>query len=77
MRPKNFNIHDVIDALCGTCSTIDEHLPDEMEWTELTNDDHNAIDNEIFLCDTCGWWCELSERSDAGADGEVCEDCAE
>lgn len=46
-----------------------------MQWEDLTTEDHDVIDNNIFLCETCGWWCEISERSEN--DEENCNDCKE
>lgn len=75
MKPENFDIHELISSLQGTCSTIDDHLPDDMELEDLTEQDYADIDNEIFLCETCGWWCEIGEVSEH-EDG-VCTDCVE
>ena len=46
--------------------------PDE---TFLTD----AVDDELFLCSGCGWWCEQSEANAApeDGDGDVCPDCVE
>lgn len=71
MRPTNFDVHELIQSLQGTCTTTDEHLPDGMSWDDLTKEDHKTIDNEIFLCEECGWWCENDEYHE----GELCNDC--
>ena len=73
MRPADFDVHELIGALQGTCDTIPDHLPEGMEEEDLTQEDHNTIDNEIFLCEVCGWWCEISEQV-AELDG-TCQDC--
>jgi hypothetical protein len=76
MRPEDFDVQKLIEDLQGTCSSIDDHLPEGMNWENLTDEDHEAIDNEIFLCAECGWWCEACESNDK--DGEiVCDDCKE
>lgn len=75
MRPADFNVQELISALQGTCTTIEEHLPEGMEWSDLTKDDHKAIDNEIFLCEQCGWWCENCEQSED--DETLCNECSE
>lgn len=72
MRPANFNIQELIDELQGTCSSINDHLPEGMDDNDLTSDDHEEIDNQIFLCDTCGWWCESCFQDEDGN----CEDCS-
>lgn len=72
VRPKNFNIREVIEQLKGSCDDIDSALPDRMDLEDLTNDDYIAIDTEIFQCEQCGWWCEICEQAE---DSEICEDC--
>lgn len=62
----------LIYDLQGTCNELHgflerhdaEDLIDHIPFLEY-------LDNHIFLCDSCGWWCELSEMSDEG----VCSDC--
>lgn len=71
MKPSNFDINEIISTLQGTCMTLDEALPEGMSVDDLTQEDHDAIDNEIFLCVECGWWMELC---DDGGDG-ICTDC--
>jgi hypothetical protein len=76
MRPSNFNAEELCEALQGTCTQISEHLPEGMEEDDLTADDHQVIDNRIFLCAQCGWWCEECEEHEE--DGEqICDDCFE
>lgn len=80
MRPDDFDIHLVIESLQGTCGTIqgaiEDHYPDMTEL-DLTSEDHDMIDNEIFECDTCNWWCEISEMCSQTDDcgGDHCENC--
>lgn len=74
MKPENFDIAELVADLTGTCKTIAEFLPEGMTEDDLTPDDHEHIDQEIFECTQCGWWCEVSESNDK--DGEnVCNDC--
>lgn len=76
MRAETFDINELIEALRGTCSNIEDHLPEGMHWHDLTTQDHNSIDAEIFLCDTCGWWCEALECNTDPEDGQyICDDC--
>lgn len=74
-KPLDFDIHQVIADMQGTCSMLIDALPEGMNEDDLTSEDHEAIDNEIFLCDECGWWCEISEQADTGEDEQKCEDC--
>ena len=63
-------VNDVAAALLGTCKSL------ESETTEEEREDTaflRALDDEIFLCDQCGWWCEVEECNEEG----FCEDCAD
>lgn len=79
MRPKEFRLQEVVDYLQGSCNTLDSGLelihPKEKEEgfsdDDLIESDYQFIANQIFLCDDCGWWCEIQEQSEEGS----CEDC--
>jgi hypothetical protein len=68
-------VESIIADLTGTCQSLtevceDHNLdhPDELDFYEL-----NEIDQNIFCCDFCGWWCDDSERN--WYDGEsYCDD---
>lgn len=79
MRAENFDIQVIIEGLQGTTGSIQKQLDfyyPEMTEDDLTEDGHNKLDQEIFLCAHCGWWCEISEES--GNEFElVCNDCEE
>jgi len=55
-----------IEDLKGTCNHLDL---DDFTVVEL-----QLLDEEIFECEQCGWWCELNEMSE---DAMVCTDCVE
>jgi hypothetical protein len=67
--------NEIIYDLSGTCDSLEaaltrhnaEQLRDYMPFLEY-------LDNEIFLCDGCNWWCELSEMSET-SDTDMCRDC--
>lgn len=64
----------IVYQLNGSCDSIGQVLENN-EVPEL--EDHlpflNYVDNEIFRCNCCNWWCPISEMSEAG-DWE-CRDC--
>jgi hypothetical protein len=75
MKTENFDVQVLIYHLQGSCDTLNsaiDTLFPGMSEDDLTEDDHNEIDNQIFLCETCGWWCEICEQD---LDGN-CEDCS-
>ncbi len=69
------DIQGLIESLQGTCmKTIDEEKV-HFGWgkdEELTSEELGEIDNELFECECCGWWCERSEESDVM---NVCKNC--
>lgn len=79
-RPANFNVHELIHSLQGTCQTIDEVLLlmvdcEGMTENDLTEADHNAINSEIFRCEQCSWWYELADASTNEDYEGYCEGC--
>lgn len=77
MKPDDFDVQKIIDTCQGTCteslqSALEYHYPG-MDEDELTGEDHAAIDNEIFMCEGCGWWCEISEAVED--EDNKCQDC--
>ena len=75
MKPIDFDIEQLIQDLQGTCKSIPEFLPEGMDEEDLTEEDVAHIANEIFLCATCGWWCEICQNVESD-DGELhCSDC--
>ena len=88
MRAENFDIDDIIQHLSGTCMSdiadaISEICSEDftikypnMTEEDLTEEDLNNIANFIFLCKSCGWWCETSEDNDYNGE-QYCEQCYE
>lgn len=67
-------LHDIIYDLNGTTQDLEE-VAREHGITELTTRDIQVIEDEIFLCAGCGWWCEVAECNDVDGD-LLCDDCA-
>jgi hypothetical protein len=67
----------IVYDLQGTCNTLYGVL-NHHEAEHLENNEQflNYVDQHIFLCDTCGWWCEVSELSENEQFNE-CTDCNE
>ena len=81
MRAEDFDIQKIVNTLQGTCgdsiqSALDYHYPDMIE-DDLNEEDHRELDDQLFVCDCCGWWYETSERNDTNGEGDYCEDCHE
>lgn len=67
-------IQELIEYLQGSCKSMYEACADmEMDEDDLTIEQLQKIDEEIFRCARCGWWYEQPAEE---IDGEwVCEDC--
>jgi hypothetical protein len=90
MRAENFDISDVIDYLQGRCMVdvhdcfgeggiLNEDFTEKylgMTGDDLTEADLFKLDCELFLCESCGWWCETSEDNDYEGQ-QYCTDCYE
>jgi len=44
------------------------------EWMEdLTIEESQQMDDIVFSCEGCGWWCDASECNED--DGWFCDEC--
>lgn len=60
-----------IDYAKGTCASISE-VCSVLEIQDEDSIDWGLVDDEIFRCEGCSWWCELHEQDDNGD----CQDCS-
>ena len=60
-------IEEVIDRLRGTCM-------ETFEADEYTDDELKYLDENIFECARCGWWCDIDESNDIHGEN-YCDDC--
>lgn len=78
-------LNKVIEHLQGTCGTLGNSIAevtedDSLDDFCLTSSQLDQVDNEIFECTTCGWWCEMSEACFEFEHDHVentCEDCCD
>lgn len=62
----------VVEMLEGTCCYTLEQACEEHEVEETSEFFLKYLDQHIFLCDDCGWWCSIDENYDGR-----CKDCDE
>lgn len=71
----------VIDYLNGTALSLEQGIIDTLgeEFLHLQDDEDfcTLIDNEIFICSRCDWWCEISEAAGDSYGEPYCYDCEE
>lgn len=67
----------IAEELQGTCKSLYEMLEYyDMEDLEMDSEFCARLDQEIFLCEGCGWWCEMCEMTTDEANDWQCTDCA-
>jgi hypothetical protein len=72
-------ISQLTHALQGTCDSLGNTLDRLFELDEdaLTTADFLAIDQEVFCCQTCNWWCEQCEMAERADDEWICQQCTD
>lgn len=78
MNLEQFSV-DLAYALLGTCNSLHSYIDslDEAEETFFYENETvilEYLDNLIFECDCCGWWCGLDEAVETDT-GPVCDQC--
>lgn len=66
-----------IASVQGTAGIYDQGAADEagFDLDDLDVEDWQYIENDVFSCTRCGWWCDSSEMN--GVHDLFCDDCAE
>lgn len=70
-------LQDIIEALVGTTGSIEDHLPEDRDVSDLSMEDHQEIDSQIFNCCQCNWWVPVDEMAEDQDGEQKCSDCAE
>lgn len=77
---------EIVDHLQGTCDEIMTYIDNRIEEDDIDEEWFRKnelqimdyVDNRIFNCSQCGWWCEAGDWVDQGDDysgEEICSDC--
>lgn len=68
MAQSEEKLNELIEYLQGSCKTLQEGLNDifgeDFDEDQLTEEDHQFIDDSIFNCETCGWWYEVADSTE-------------
>lgn len=65
------------EMLNGTSKGMAD-LGEEFETLEATSKTFcSIIDQEIFRCEVCDWWCEQSEMAERSDERWICEECSD
>lgn len=70
---------EMIDALRGTCDMISNYPDGAEELFEGDQEFCKLVDQHIFSCHVCGWWCDIDEESsdEFDLDEWTCLDCCQ
>jgi hypothetical protein len=82
MRLSPEQMQKLVDHLQGTCMSLEQGLYEcfELECSsEVENELEmcDYLDNSLFLCVACGWWCECGDYAEnqSNPSGDICSDC--
>lgn len=69
----------IAEDLRGQCVHDIEFFCEErgINYDDLTLEDLQYIDNIVFYCAGCGWWCEITDIADGDQQELYCIDCGE
>lgn len=75
---KEKKIETLIDRLRGTTESMTA-VCEDLDLDDTDSEVCAAVDQEIFCCTLCGWWCPQDEESseEAGLDEWTCWDCVD
>ena len=78
-RINDAEMEELIEYLQGSCNTLDDGLEALFngEVAELSEEGHAILDERIFNCTECGWWCAQEENAAEEGEEWICKDCAE
>lgn len=74
----DIQLEQIVDDLRGQCARSLEDCLEEMgvDYLALDPADHAAIDERVFCCEGCAWWCEAEELNNE-TDRNLCDECNE
>jgi len=65
---------EIVEDYVGTCHSLSS---EDYDWLD-ENGFLEFVDEQIFECEVCGWWWEISDQGDSEKhNGMVCTDCVE
>lgn len=71
----NNRINQVISRLQGSNSTLEEQAQNlGFKEKDLTTEELDTLDESLFVCDACSWWCSTEE---VVKESTFCAECRE
>lgn len=72
LSDKSTRFNQIIEHYLGSSEAMSD---EDRDWIE-DNNLCERLDELMFLCDKCGWWCSEDKRNPDG-DFDLCNDCDE
>jgi formylmethanofuran dehydrogenase subunit E len=69
-------VNELVNYIQGTVMSLDNATEQLFGVSEMDLDIESLsmIDDYVFECSNCGWWCEISEQNEIYGDS-VCDGC--
>lgn len=78
-RGKNVSapdVHVIAEELRGTSKSLDDVLEElGSSYDAMTREWFYDLDQVVFQCEGCNWWCEISEMTEDPDFDWHCRDC--
>jgi hypothetical protein len=77
MKTREEKIKELAHDLIGSSgmSDLETYMEDEGEIQDITLDEFKMIDEIVFKCTCCDWWCGEDEKETNENDEWVCREC--
>ncbi len=70
--------HAIIDGLRGSCNSMEQECAYwDVSPEEFLDKYAEELDDQIFNCESCGWWFEVGEESEKEPNRLICRNCEE
>lgn len=69
LTEKQQLIQGIIDELLGSSGSLSDAC-EERGLSDMDDEVTTMVDNQIFECTVCGWWCPIEEESSEAAEFE-------
>lgn len=63
---------EVADDIAGTCDNLEKHATEEERDNALFL---AVLDDNVFCCTVCDWWCRVEEMAEDCGDDFICDEC--
>jgi len=77
-------MNELVEYLQGSCKSLEDGLrtvldDDGADMNSMSLEDCRELDDKIFNCEICNWWCDVGNTSSKQPDDDdrlICTQCA-